>query len=120
MPDIDMLNIININIDSIGTEHSGDTDNCCTNKATFQSTNMMQETGRAKKFYTNTDSISKSDNTDKLMVNNKLSNAIDYFLPGPNCDNDKRVSTEITQQFQRDLEMFLVELDTSMAHFHCS
>ena len=31
MPDIDALNIININ--SIGTEHDGGNDNCCTNKA---------------------------------------------------------------------------------------
>ena len=64
----------------------------------------MQETGRAEEFYTNTDSISKSDIKDKPMVINKLSNTIDYFLPGPNCNSDNRVSAEITQQSQRDLE----------------
>ena len=38
------------------------------------------------------------------MVNNKLSNTINYFLPGPNCDSDKKMSAEIMQQFQRDFE----------------
>ena len=42
MPDIDAFNIININIHSIGTEHSGGNDNCFTNKATAQSADMMQ------------------------------------------------------------------------------
>ena len=35
------------------------------------------------------------------MVINK---EVNYFLPGPNQDNDKRVSTEITKQLQRDFE----------------
>ena len=38
------------------------------------------------------------------MVDNKLSNTMDYFLPGPSYDNDQRVSTEIIQQLQRDFE----------------
>ena len=65
---------------------------------------MMQETDGTKKCYTDTDSISESDNADKPMVNNKLSNTIDYFLPGPNCDSDKTVGAEITHQLQRDFE----------------
>ena len=80
MPDIDVLNNININIHSIGAEHSSGNDNCCTNKATAQSTDMMQKTNRTEKCYTNTDSISKSGNTDKPTVNNKLTNTINYFL----------------------------------------
>ena len=64
----------------------------------------MQETNRTEKCYTTTDSISKSNNTDKPMVNNKLSNTIDYFLLGPNCDSDKKASSEIIQQLQRDFE----------------
>ena len=104
MPDIDALNIINININTTDTEDGRGTDNCCTNKSTPQSANMMQETDRAEKCYTNTDSISKSNNTDKPMVNNKSSNTTDYFLPGPNHDSDYRVSAEITQQCQRDFE----------------
>ena len=49
------------------------------------------------------DSISKSDNADKPMVNNKLSDTTDYFLRGPICDSDRTVSAEITQ-LQRDFE----------------
>ena len=102
MPDIDVLNIINIH--SIGTEHDGGSDNSCTNQAAAQSADTMQETNRAEKCYTNTDNISKSDNTDKPMVNNKLSNTINYFLLGPSCDSDKKKSAEITQQLQIDFE----------------
>ena len=104
MHDIDALNIINKNINLVAIEHCGGKDNCCKNKATSRHANMMQETDRTEKCYTNTDSISKSDNTDKPRVNNKLSNTIDYFLPRPNCDSGKRVSAEITQQLQRDFE----------------
>ena len=43
MPDIDTLNIININIHSIGAEHYGGNDNCCTNMAAVQSSDMIQE-----------------------------------------------------------------------------
>ena len=54
----------------------------------------MQKTDIIEKCYTNTNSISmsKSDNTEKPMVNNILSNTIDYFLPGPNGDSDKKAS----------------------------
>ena len=48
------------------------------------------------------------------MVNN---NEIKYFLPGPNQDNDKRVSAEITKQLQKDFEGVLTEQDTLMGHF---
>ena len=36
MPDIDALNIIKINIHAIGTEQTGDSDNCCANRPTVQ------------------------------------------------------------------------------------
>ena len=110
MPYYDVLDIININFKTIDTEDGRGTDNCCTNKAIPKSTwhkqqyaNTMQETDEAKKCYTNTDSISKFDNTGKPMVNNKLSNTIDYFPPGPNYNNDKRVSAEITQQLKKKI-----------------
>ena len=83
MPNNDVLNIINIH--SIGTEHNGGNDNCCTVK----STETMHETNRAEKCYTNTDSISKSDNTGKPTVNNKLSNTINYFLPCFSHDSEQ-------------------------------
>ena len=104
IPDIDVLNIINININTTDMEDGKGTDNCCMNKATPQSANMMQETDRTEKCYTKTDSISKSDNTDKPMVDNKLPNTTDYFLPGTIHDSAKRASGKITQQLQRDFE----------------
>ena len=42
----------------------------------------------------------KFDNKEKPMVTDKEPNTINYFLPGPHQDNDKRVSAEITQQLQ--------------------
>ena len=77
MPDIDSLNIINVNIHSIGTEQAVDGDNCYTNKPTTQREDTKQETNRTEKCYTNTDSISKSNNKDKPMADNQLSNTVD-------------------------------------------
>ena len=116
MSDLDMLNIINININSIGTEHGGGNDNCCTNKANSQNADMTHETDGTKKCYTNTGSISKSDNADKPTVNDKLSNTIDYFFPGPNCDSDRTVSVEITQELQRDFKDVL----NGIGYFDCT
>ena len=98
MPELYALNIINININTIDRDDGRDTDNYYTNKANLQRTHMTQETDIPKKCYTNPDSTSKSDNTEKSMVNNKLSNTTDYFLPGPNHDKNRRVSVKITQQ----------------------
>ena len=73
-------------------------------QTTAQSAGMGQETNRTEKCYTNTDISLKSDNTDNPVVNNKLSNTVDYFLPGSNCDSGKKISTGITKQLQRDFE----------------
>ena len=109
MPDIDVLDIININVKTIDTEDGRGSDNCCTNKAIPQSTwheqqykNTMQETDRTEKCYKNI--ISKFNNTDKPTVNNKLSNTKDYFLLGPNLNSGKRASAEITHQLPRDFK----------------
>ena len=40
------------------------------------------------------------------MVNN---NEFKHFLSGPNQENDRRASTKITRQLQRDFEDVLVE-----------
>ena len=63
--------------------------------------NLRQEADTPEKCYTNTDSISKFENKDKPAVieNDKIR----YFLPGPNRDNDKRESAEITQ-LQREFK----------------
>ena len=102
MPDIDALNIININIHSICAEQAGDGSNCYINKTTAQREYTKQETNRDEKYYTNTDIISKSNNKDKPMVNNQISNIEDYFLPGPNSDSDNKKIAEITEQLQRE------------------
>ena len=67
MPDIDMLDIININCNTINTHGNDSVDNCSTNTAICQSsrhvqhcTNMIQDADKAKKCYTNTESISKN------------------------------------------------------------
>ena len=108
LPDIDALNIINITVNTIDMKDGNGTDNCYTNEAIPQSrwyeqqyTNMTQETERAEKCYTNTDSISKSDNTHKLTVENKLSNTIDYILQGPNHDIDKSECWNHSRCFNR-------------------
>ena len=106
MPYINTLNIININCNTTDTQETDSTSNCNKNAAIHHSLtheqhyrNMMQEPNRAAKFYANTDSISKSDNKDKPI--DKEPNTINYFLPGPNQDNKKWGSVEITQQLEQ-------------------
>ena len=91
MPDINMLNIINLNFNTIDTHRTEIAGYCSTNTVICQSvrhvqhyTNIMQEADRAMKCYANTDSISKFDNKDKPMVTDKEPNTINYFLPGLN------------------------------------
>ena len=62
MPDIDAHNLLKINFHAIGTEQTGGSDNCCKIRPTVQRKETKQETGRTEKCYTNTDSISKSNN----------------------------------------------------------
>ena len=100
-----MFNIITVNCNTIVTHGADSTDNWSTNTAICQTsgkmkhyTNIMQEADRAEKRYSNTDSISKFENKDKPMVSDKEPNTTNYILPGPNRDNDKRVSDETTQQ----------------------
>ena len=90
MPDIDVPNIININVNRIDTNDGSCTNNWCTNKAIPQSpcheqqyANKMLEIDRTEKCYAETNN-SKPDSTDKPTVENKLSNTINYFLPSHN------------------------------------
>ena len=54
MSDIDTLNIININIHSIGREQAGDSHNCYANNPTAQREDTKQETKKAEKCYKQT------------------------------------------------------------------
>ena len=108
MPDIDMLNIIHMNCNRIDTQETDRANNCSTNATIHQDsghrqnyTIMMQEADRGEKCYANTDNILKCGNKERPTVFDKEPNMINYFLPGPNQDNDKGVSAEITQQLQR-------------------
>ena len=108
MPDIAMLNIININCTTIVTHGANSTNNCSTNTAIHQSsshiqhyTNRMQEADRVEKGYANTDIISERYQISQwLLIKN---NSINHFLQGPNQDNDKRASAEITQKITKRL-----------------
>ena len=74
MPDTDALNIIKINVHSIGDEDTRD-NKWCANMHTVWGSNQGQETDRAEKCCTKNDSISKSTkNNTKPMVKAKLIN----------------------------------------------
>ena len=80
MLDTGVLNVMKINIHTIGTEQTGDSDKHCTNMHTVQEDEPKQETVRFEKCYTNMDSISKLDNKSKSIVERKPSKRIEYFL----------------------------------------
>ena len=104
MPDIDVHDIIKINIHTIGAEQTRGSDNCFANMHAIQRDDPKQETVKAEKYCTNTDSISKYSNKSKPMVESRLSETINYFLSGPSYDSDKKRSTEITQQLHKDFD----------------
>ena len=109
IPNIDMLNIININCSTIDTPRTDSVNNCCTNTAICQSsrhvqqyTNMMQEVDRARKCYANTDSISEFKIKDKPMVNDKEPNTANISFQALTKIIIREWDAEITQQLQRD------------------
>ena len=104
VPDTDPLNIIKINIHTIGAEQTGGTDKCHTNRHTFQQDEPKQETVRAEKCCTNMGSISKSTNKMKPMVKSKSYQTIEYFLSGLSYENNKKRSAETTRQIHKAFE----------------
>ena len=90
MPDIEILEIPNMNCNTIGTKETQRAVKCSTNMANSQGsgceqhyTNTRQEASRPGKCYANTSRNLnlRSNSADKPMVKN---NEINYFLPGPN------------------------------------
>ena len=86
MPDIEILNILTMNCNTMGTQETNRAAICCTNTANSQGScctkhykNTRQEAGRVESCYTNTSSNSKlkSNSGDKLMV--YLQNEIKLF-----------------------------------------
>ena len=109
MPDIKTLDILIMNCNTIDIQKADKANKWSTNTNNWQGSrhrqhfkNMMQEAYRPEKCYTNTVSNSKSDNKDKPTIIDNKNSKINYFLLGHNQDNDKRVSTETTQQLQND------------------
>ena len=106
---IEILGILTISCNITDMKQLDGTENCKTNTGNSQEQtreqhyiNMRQEAGTIEKYCTNTDSISKFQNKDKPMVTDN--DSIKYFLQGPNSDINKRVSTEIIQQLQREFK----------------
>ena len=126
MPDMDTFSIIKINCYTIGTHRNDSADNCSTKTTTLQSskhtqhyTSMMQDVDRAEKSCTNMNAISKFANKYKPRFIDKEPNTISYFLPGPDQDNDKRDSVEITQQIQRESKHVSQGCDLSDNKVYC-
>ena len=106
MPDTDALQILHINIDSIGTEDAGNTKKNIKTDAT-QESNANQEMYNAVKCCTNTTSISKStNNRNRSTANTNANTLTKYFLPCPNYVTDKRKSAELTQQIHKKFDVF--------------
>ena len=103
MPNTDVLNIIKINVDSIGAEETRDSEVC--KHAPVQESEPKQGTDGAEKCYTNMDSISKSrDNDTKPMVKTKSNETTEYFLSGLTYESNKKKSAESTQQIHKDFD----------------
>ena len=104
MPDTDMLNIININIQSIGVEDAGDSKWCADTHTVLGST-QIEETQGAEKYCANKTSISKSvNNSTKPTVKAEADNLTRYFIAVPKSDIDKRKSAESMQQIHEDFD----------------
>ena len=96
MPDTALLNIINVNIDSIQAEGT-QRENCNTNLSDAKTSNIKQETHGAKECCTNTDEgLKNTNNVNGLDSNTNTNTITNYFLLSPNIEIDKRKSTELT------------------------
>ena len=86
MSDVKTLDILTIDYNNIDTQEADRANKCSTNITNYQGsrcmqhyTNMMQESDRLVKCYTNTNINSKSDNNDKPMVTDNENNKIISF-----------------------------------------
>ena len=78
MPDIDALQILNVNIDSIGAEDARNTKSNINTDAT-QESNAKQETYNAVNYCANTANISKSTNNRNRSTANTNINTLKIF-----------------------------------------
>ena len=57
--------------------------------------------------------------TNNEPITKETNNEIEYFLPGPNKENDKKASTNITKQIQKEFEEVFTGIGCLRGHFHC-
>ena len=116
MPDTDMVNIRNMNHNTIDTHktdrannYSINTDNSQGSRHEQHYTNMMQEADRAKRCYANLYSISKFNCKDKPMDIDREPYEINYFLPGPTKTLIKQQVLKSHSNYREILKMYLLE-----------
>ena len=106
MPDTAVLNILNLNIDSIQAQVV----NC--------RTNWEQETHKVAEGCTNTNTagiIKQKSNSQ-----NQSTKLINYFYSSKDTEAGKRQSNDMMQKYITHMAMFLMALGASKAHFHYS
>ena len=67
----------------------------------------------------NADGIPNSNNGDNPKVIHNNNCKIKHFLAGPQQEADKKASTELIQQLQRELKYLFAGTGCLMAHCHC-
>ena len=117
MPDTAVLNIINVNIDSIETEGT-QRENCNTNINVAKTSNIMQESHGAKESCTNMDEgLKNTNNVNGLDSNTNTNTLTNYVYSSPNIEIDKRNSAELTQKIYNVFGNVLLVLGALKAHF---
>ena len=120
MSDTDILNIIKINIDSLGAEDARDS-KWCASKHTVQESELKQETDRAEKCYPNMDSISKSgDNNTKPMVKTKFIKQQNISLQVQTMKVTRKRVLNPRNEYVKTSLMYLMVLGALKAHCCCS
>ena len=119
MPDIDLLNIINVNIHSIGTEQAGDGDNCYTNKLTVQRQDRKQETELRNAIETQMVFQNLATKISQWLVTNYLTEYI-ISSQGQIMIMTRKGVLKSQNNYIGTLKMYLMELGALMAHFCCS
>ena len=115
MPDIKLLNTLTVHCKTIDKEREDEDANCSTDRHSIHdagsdqccaSTGLERSCTRSNSnvyCYTNTGSNSNL-NKSNAFTQTVKNNDVKYFLPGSNHETDRRASTEITEQLQRDSE----------------
>ena len=117
--DIELLNILTISCNTIGTQRKDKDVNCSTNRHSIHGAesgqccaNTVPERSCMRKnsnmhCYTNTGNDLNLNNNNNALTPTVKNNNIKYFLPSPSKESDRKASAEITE-LQRDFEDVLV------------